>query len=212
MTITKEHIIKAIDAALAEGKGKRKFTQSVDLAVGFKDVDFNKAENRLNLDIVLPHPPRKAKIAIYADATIMTKAREVADLIIMADEIPVYASDKKKQKQLLDYNGLAAPSLMVPIGKALGQFLGAKGRLPKPVMPNADLKEVVERTRRTINIKSKGKYLPAVSCIVGNENMPTAEIAENVLTIFEAIEKKVPEHNIKSVFIKTTMGKPARVL
>ena len=45
---------------IAENKGKRKFKQSVELAVNFKDIDFSKQDNRLNLDIILPNGRGKA--------------------------------------------------------------------------------------------------------------------------------------------------------
>ena len=40
---------------IEENKGKRKFEQSVELAINFKGVDFSKQANRLSLDILLPN-------------------------------------------------------------------------------------------------------------------------------------------------------------
>ena len=47
-------ILHSVNEVLKE-KGKRKFVQTVDLAVNFKGIDFKKPENRINIDIVLPN-------------------------------------------------------------------------------------------------------------------------------------------------------------
>ncbi|MFA6530635.1 MAG: 50S ribosomal protein L1, partial [Candidatus Micrarchaeia archaeon] len=63
---------KQVQDALAkvfEDKGKRKFTQSVELIVNFRGIDFTKPENRLNLDIALPKGKggKEPKIAVIAE-------------------------------------------------------------------------------------------------------------------------------------------------
>ncbi|MFH1443615.1 MAG: 50S ribosomal protein L1, partial [Candidatus Micrarchaeota archaeon] len=112
---------------------------------------------------------------------------------------------------LLKYTLLSSPQLMTTIGKALGQLLGAKGKLPKPIPPNANLKELATRTSKTINIKTKGKYLPVLHCIIGKESMTSEQIAENVLTVLEALRKKLEDTQIDALYIKLTMGKPYKI-
>ena len=212
MAFDKKAIVKAVEAAIAESKGKRKFTQSVDAAINFKDVDFKKPESRLNLEIFLPHPAKKLKIAVFADGEIALNAKKAgADLVIAGSEIPAYASNKEKLKELLECAVLSSPQLMAAVGKSLGQVLSGKGRLPKPIMPNSNLPETIERTRNSIIVRSRGKYLPCVHCIIGKENMPAEEIAENLLTVMEAVFRKVTENNIQSIYVKTTMGKAITV-
>jgi hypothetical protein len=41
--------------------------------------------------------------------------------------------------------------------------------------------------------------------------MSEAEITENAFAVVEAILKKIPEPKIKTIYVKTTMGKPAKV-
>lgn len=208
----KKQIEAAVEKALAEGKGKRKFVQSVDLAINFKDLDFKKAENRLNVDVVLPRAPKPVKITVFADGQLALDARKAdAEFIVAGAEIPSYATNKTKQKELLDCATLASPQLMAVVGKSLGQILAVKGRLPKPILPNSNLTELFDKTRRTVTLKSKGKFLPCVHCIIGTETMPAPQIAENITEVLEALEKKVADSQIKSVFVKTTMGKPVKI-
>ncbi len=213
MAFDKQAITQAAEQAIAEGKGKRKFVQSVDVAINFKDVDFKKPESRLNLEIFLPHPPKKLKVAVFADGEMALNAKKAgADLVIAGSDIPSYASNKEKLKELLECAILASPQLMATVGKSLGQVLSGKGRLPKPILPNSNMVETVERTRASILVRSRGKYLPCMHCLVGREDMPAAEISENVLTVLESIYRKLTENNIQSIYLKTTMGKSFKVV
>ncbi len=212
MVLDKKAVGEAVALALADGKGKRKFTQSVDLAFNFRDLDLKKPENRPNFDVVLPYPPKQVKIAVFADGVVASEMQKAgADLVIPSSEIASYASDKPKQAKLVDYFVLSEPKLMAQVGKALGQFLAAHNRNARPIPPGTNLKDLFERSRRTISIKSKGKYLPCVHCPVGNESMPVEQITENAFAVVEAILKKVVESKIKSIYVKTTMGKPAKI-
>ena len=208
--LEKEAIAKAVEEAL-KGKGARKFRQSIDIAVNFKDVDFNKPEERINADVPLVHPFKEIKVAVFADGQMALDAGKVADLVIASAQIQSYVDDKKKQKELLNYSLLAVPQLMAVIGKSLGQVLGTKGKLPKPVLPNANLKQLVDSTKRTVNLKSKGKYLPSLHCVIGNEDMPKEQVVDNIQAVIEALLKKVSENQIASVYVKLTMGKPVKV-
>ncbi len=197
---------QAILQAVEKGKGKAKFEQSVEVAVNFRDVDFTKPENRLNLDVVLPYAPKEFKTMIFADGQLALDAKQLCDAVVSGDDIERYAKDKKVQKELLDYVLLASAQLMPLIGKSLGQFLGARGRLPRPIMPGMNIKDAVDRAKRSVSIKTKGKYLPTVHVLIGRESMPPEHLLDNLQAVVEAIEKKIPEHQVASIYVKTTMG------
>jgi len=207
----REQIKSAIAKALEE-KGTRKFTQSVDVGINFKNVDFNKQENRLNLEIMLPKGKgREQKLAVFADGQLAMDARTAgADLVIAGDEIPRLAADNARLKELLDYELLAAPNLMAVVGKHLGQVLGTKGRLPRPIM-GGSIKDLAERAKRTVKLKSKGKFLPVAHVSVGAETMSADDLTENVEAVIEKVTAKVGQPNIKSIYVKLTMGKPVYI-
>lgn len=206
---------KTVDIALTEAlaqKGEKKFVQSIDVAINFQDVDFKKQEGRINLEVVLPFEPKPTKVCVFADGqTGMDAKKSGADLVISTAEIESYAKDKKKLSDLMEYSLLAVPQLMVPIGKSLGKTLGAKGKTPKPMPPNANMASLISNARRTLMLKAKGKFLPSVHCIVGKENMDKTQITENILAVFSAMERQGFDKNVKSVYIKTTMGKPVKL-
>ncbi len=208
----KKKLVDAISRALEE-KGKKKFKQSVELIINMRGIDFAKSENRLNLDIVLPKGKggKELKSAVFAEGSTADDAKRAgADLIITPDQIPSYAEAAKLKDLSDNYFLLAQPNLMGQVAKSLGQALGKKGKLPRPMVGN--IKELISRSKNSVRITSKGKYLPVAQALIGTEAMSLDELTENAETVYDAVKNKVNEGNIKSVYVKLTMGKPARAV
>jgi large subunit ribosomal protein L1 len=202
-----------VSAFIAENKGSRKFTQSVELAINFTGIDMSKQVNRLNMDVKLPNGKGKAqKVMVFADdKTMVAKATSAGAQIVSGTEMQSMANDKVKLASLLNYEMLAQPSLMPQIAKALGQFLGPRNKMPKPLI-GQEVDKAVNDITKSIYIRSKGKYLPTVHCIVGNESMTVDMIAANIDEVLGAVVKKVGKPHIKSVFMKLTMSKPIKIM
>ena len=200
-------------AFIQENKGKRKFNQSVELAINFTGIDLAKQDNRLNLEIKLPHPKGKQhSVIVFADdKNIISKAQASGAKIIQGSEIQSIVNDKIRTNALLGGELLAQPSLMPQIAKALGQFLGPRNKMPKPLI-GTDVGKAVEDTARSVYIRSKGKYLPTVHCMVATESMDASAISENIDEIVNAVIKKVGKEHIRSVYAKLTMSKPIKIM
>ena len=99
---------------------------------------------------------------------------------------------------------------MPRIGKVLGQSLGPKGKIPTPVPPNAPVEAMIQRMRTAIRVRSRGSL--GVAAKVGEASLTEANLAENIQAVVQAVTKKLPngDRNIKTVMVKTTMGKPAK--
>jgi large subunit ribosomal protein L1 len=208
-------MLKAIEEAKTKSK-KRNFIQSVDLVVNFRGIDFSKPENRIELDVVLPAGRGKGiKIAAIAGDELMMEAKKHADFVIAKQEIEKLGADKKGLKKLADNYDffLCQTDLMPLVGRFLGQVLGPRGKMPKPVPGNAKLQPIVERLRKTIKVKSKGKFLPTLHFIIGTEDMTNENLAENAETVLGALKEKLPnkEGNIKSLYLKTSMGPVVKI-
>lgn len=207
----KKAISEALTKAL-EGKGKRKFTQSVEMMVNFRNIDFTKAENRLNLDIILPKGKGKdQKVVVFADGQMALDAKNAgAAEVIDAAGIQKLAADKGRLSLLAKgCEFIAQPSLMIAVGKSLGQVLGGRGKLPRPI--TGSVKDAVAQAKSRVRMASKGKYLPVAQCLIGSEAMEVADLAENFSAVFEKVQAKATEPNIKSVYVKLTMGAPVKV-
>ncbi|GGP21110.1 50S ribosomal protein L1 [Thermocladium modestius] len=213
MSIKAESIIKAIDTARNQSKHRR-FEQSIDLVVTFRDLDIKKPENKFSLTVTLPHPiPNKQnKICMIASGSMVLSARDAnVDLVISKDDFPKYVESKKSIRKLAqEYDFfLATPDMMVQIGRTMGSILGPRGKMPDVVQPNADLKPIVDRYRRSVRVKIKDQ--PQVMARIGGETMNEKEIAENATAVLEEITKKVQPEKIRSIYIKLTMGAPIRL-
>jgi large subunit ribosomal protein L1 len=209
--VDKKKLSAALNAAL-EDKGKRKFTQSVELIVNMRGIDFSKSENRLNLDIMLPKGKggKELKIGVIAEDAIGNEAKKAgADLVIPPGEIPSWAAKEKITDLADNYVLLAQPNQMGAVAKSLGQYLGPRGKLPNPIVGNVG--QMIERAKKSVRIVSKGKYLPTAQVFVGTEVMEAADLQENIEAVYDSIKSKMSESNIKSIYIKLSMGKPARV-
>lgn len=204
----------AIEKALAQAR-RRKFTQSVEMIVVLKDVDMKKPENRLNLSVVLPHPPKskQAKVAVIATGDLALKAKEAgADLVLDREGLEKIASSKRGVRKLAkEYDFfLAQPDLMVIVGRLLGKYLGPRGKMPQPVPPNIPIAPLIERLRRSIRIRTRDQ--PQIACRIGSEDQSVEELVENAQAVLDEILKKFSVHNISRIYFKVTMGPTAVVV
>jgi len=211
-----QEIIEAVKKALDEEHNhKRKFKQSVDLVINLKDVDMSKPANRIDEEVQLPKGRgRKAKVGVFATGEMAMKAKEIADIVIQPEDLEKITKDAKEAKKIAEEHDffLAESPLMPTIGKSLGRVLAPRGKMPKPLPPDADVVPQIEKLWNTIRIRSRDKL--TFHCLVGNEEMGVEDIADNVEEVLKAIEGKLERGrmNIRSAYVKTTMGSPVRVV
>ncbi|MGB9703351.1 MAG: 50S ribosomal protein L1 [Candidatus Micrarchaeales archaeon] len=200
-----EKIKEAIEKVLQE-KGKRNFVQSVEMIINFRNIDFSKQENRINLTIYLPFGLGKEKeVVIFSDSLEAKKFGKV----ITSKEIEGLAKNKKELEKLKNAILLADQKSIPLVLRYLGQFLGPRGKIPKVITKN--IKEEIDEAKSSIKIQTKGKYLPTLQCAIGSEIMKVEELTQNAQKVLEEISARLPKGNIKSIYFKLTMGKPVKV-
>jgi len=209
----KKKLIAGIDEMLKE-KGKRKFTQSVEVIFNFRGIDFSKPENRLNLDVALPNGKggKEPKVIVIAEADMGISAKKAgADAVLSVDQLLEYKKDQPKLKKLVQESVfLTQPNLLGQIAKNFGQFLAVRGKMPKPLVGNPE--NAVNAAKRSVRITSKGKYMPVAQALVGSESMDPKQLAENVEAVYDAVKNKAGASSIKSAYVKLTMGKAVQVM
>ena len=192
-----------------ESDKDRKFKQSIEMIIVFKDVDTKKGF-AINETVQLPKETTKpALVCIMASGDMGTKAKNVkADMVMDENELTELSADKKKSKNMINkYDFFLADTKLMPIvGKKLGQLLGPRGKMPTPVPFNAPIESFLERFRASIKVRVKGSL--SMSCKIGEENMDDLDLAANANAVATTIEKKLPNgnKNIKKIMVKTTMG------
>ncbi len=136
MPVPKETISKAISEVRAKTE-KRKFNQSIELAVRLREIDFKKTESRISENLELPTPTSKnVKVAVVAGGDLATRARAAgADLIIGKEDLDKIGKEKKQARKIAqNYDFFVAEAPLMPlVGKTLGQILGPRGKMPTPI-------------------------------------------------------------------------------
>lgn len=209
MPVSKDSIAKALAEARAKTE-KRKFNQSIELAVKLREIDLKKPESRINENLELPTPADKeVKVAVIAGGDLATRARAGgADIVIGREDLDKLGREKKAARKLAqNYDFFIAEAPLMPqVGKALGQMLGPRGKMPTPVPPTAPIDDVIKRHRRNVRLRMKDQQV--IQCKIGTEDMPDDALIQNIQTVLSRLETKLEKgpKNIASVAIKATMG------
>ncbi len=194
------------------GSKSRKFTQSVELIMNFKDIDVKKGF-AINEVVTLPKTNSPATVCVIATGDMGQKAKAAnADAVVGTEELDKFATNKRESRKFINkYDFFLADTKVMPlVGKTLGQLLGPRGKMPTPVPFNASIESFLQRFHSSIKVRTRASL--SMSCKIGDETMSDNDLAINAHAILSAIEKKLPngEKNFKRVMVKTTMGKAVK--
>ena len=201
-------LIKQVKTATKE----RKFKQSIELIINFKDIDVKKGF-ALNEIVQLPKTSSPATVCVIATGDMSQKAKEAkANSVIGTEELDKFATNKRESRKFINkYDFFLADTKVMPlVGKTLGQLLGPRGKMPTPVPFDAPIESFLARFRTSIKVRTRASL--SISCKIGDETMEDSDLAINAHTVLSAIEKKLPngEKNIKKIMVKSTMSKPIK--
>ena len=213
--MTLDKTIQAVKQAL-EAAPERKFTERVDIAFNLKNIDMSQPANRVDEEIILPNGLGKSiKIAVFAKGDIAQRATKAgAEMILDPEEIENLGDNKNKAREMAnDIDFFVSDVAYMPIiAKSLGPVLGPRGKMPEPLTPDKNIEDVIKKAKNSIRVRSKDKltfHLP-----VGRRDMDAEELAQNVQSVIDRIEHNLEKgkQNIKSVYVKTTMGPAVKVM
>ena len=211
--VNETQLVEVIKQAKESDK-TRKFQQSIEMILVFKDIDVKKGF-AINETIQLPKKMSKsASVCIIAAGDLGIKAKNAkADRVMNEAELIQLGKNKRESRKVINKYDffLADTKLMPTVGKVLGQLLGPRGKMPTPIPFNAPVEALLQRFRTSVNVKVKGSL--SLSCKIGEESMEDADLAANASAVAATIEKKLPngDKNIRKIMIKTSMGKAIRL-
>ncbi len=196
---------------------KRNFLEQIELIINLSGLDPKKPDGQVDLKIDLPYSTGRGegKALLFARSdSFAATMKEDFETIIMEDKIP--SLKKQDIQKILQHDVLLAEGpAMIAVGKYLGQELAPKGKMPKPVTTNpAEVRSELEKLKSSVRITNRrGKGIPIIQVVVGNDSMEREKIAKNILKICEEVEKVLPrkKQNIKSIIVKKTMGPAIKI-
>jgi large subunit ribosomal protein L1 len=197
-----------LEEAISQAKKKsierrqRKFIETVELSVGLRDIDLKNPSNRINLEALGPNVlGGKSRVAVFAEGDLATRSEEYGLKTIGRTEIEQLAKEPKNAKKMANQYAffLAEPPLMAVVARFLGKILGPRGKMPKPIPPRVEL----------VRLKS----IPVINAKIGKVNQSNKALTENASSLLQELTAKLPKGviQIKSVYIKTTMGPSVEV-
>lgn len=209
--ITEVQLSEMVKEAKSTAK-ERKFKQSIELIMNFKDIDVKKGF-ALNEVVQLPKTSSPATVCVMATGDMGQKARQAnADAVVGTEELEKFATNKRESRKFINkYDFFLADTQVMPlVGKTLGQLLGPRGKMPTPVPFNAPIESFLQRFRSSVKVRTRASL--SMSCKIGDQTMEDSDLATNAHAVLSAVEKKLPngEKNVKRVMIKTTMGRPVK--
>ncbi|KAG6897613.1 hypothetical protein C0992_013053 [Termitomyces sp. T32_za158] len=206
----------------ANGEKKRNFVETIELQIGLKNYDPQR-DKRFSGTVKLPHVPRpRMSICILADAADIDRAKQIELEYMSVDDLKKCAKDfeieglnknKKLVKKLAKkYDAfLASEALIKQIPRLLGPGLSKAGKFPTPVSHAEDLTNKLVEVRSTIKFQLKKVLCLGVA--VGHVQMNDDQVLGNVMLSINFLVSLLKKNwqNVKSLHIKTTMGKPIRL-
>lgn len=209
----KEKLLEVLKKLKSE---KRNFVQSIDLVITLQGIDTKKSN--INFFITLPHQVKAKQVCFFAEKAVPELEKIFGKIVVKAS---FSSYDKKSSKQLakeFDFF-VAQATVMASVASSFGKIFGPTGKMPSPaigsVVTKLDdkfLRELVERLSRTTRLRTV-KNDSSFKLSVGNQNVPDEEITDNIKAVEEGLASNLPKgkENIKTISIKTTMGKPIRL-
>ena len=212
-TIASNKVNQVIEDALKSDK-ERKFVETVEVAINLRDVDLQNPQKRINAEVALPHGRgRPARVAVFAQGEMAVISKKIVDTVLGPEQIDELSENKREARKLADRFDffVAETGLMATIGKSLGVVLGPRGKMPRPIPPQADIERIINSLTNLVPVRSKDR--PTFHVPFGNISMSQDQLAENLETILKRVESNLDRgaDNIASIWVKTTMGKAVRL-
>ncbi|GAB4314521.1 MAG: 50S ribosomal protein L1 [Promethearchaeota archaeon] len=216
----------AIEASVIKKEGKpdkvRKFVESLDFVVNVRDVNLNDPKNRIQAEIQVPNVvDENASILVICDGDRKLQARKLGFDTLDKEGLQELGSKDKKQikKFVKKYRFfIAQADLMRFVAQYLGRYLGPRGRMPIPApngfgvfQPSQDVTGVLERYKSVVRLMMRKQ--PQVQVKIGKKNMSVPALTQNAMAVLDYLSHHLPRglDSVKSVYIKTTMGRGIRV-
>eukprot|EP01084_Bolivina_argentea_P218552 370842_1 len=197
----------------AKNKKTRKFIESIDLQVNLKNYDVSR-DKRFSGSIKLPNVARpRLSVCVICDLQQEDIAKKANLNTQNMDDLKKLNKNKKLVKKFCNqYDAfLASESIIKTIPRVVGPHMNRAGKFPTAVAMTESLADKTNEPRSTVKFQLK-KVLCLGTC-VGHAEMEQEQVRQNTVTALNFLVSLLKKNwqNLKSCYIKTTMGKPQRI-
>jgi len=204
---TIEEIVKASQ------EKKRGFTETVELQIGLKNYDPQK-DKRFSGSVKLPNPTKaKFNVCILGDQQHCDEAKKAGFEFMSIEDLKKVNRNKKIVKKMAKkYSAfLASESIIKQIPRLLGPGLNKAGKFPSLLTHSEDMAAKVKEMRSTIKFQLKKVLCLGVA--IGNLGQSVDELMGNLLLTINFLISLLKKgwQNVKSLNVKSTMGKSHRI-
>ena len=211
-TLIKEDSYSVTSAVnLLKELGTAKFVESVEAHISL-NIDPKYANQQLRTSLVLPNGTGNSiKIAVLTESDYVDEVLKMGADVVGSDDLLEEIGNGNLNFDLL----ITTPQLMPKLAK-LGRALGPKGLMPSPKSGTVttDLKGTIDEFK-----KGKLEYRADKTGIVhlnfGKVSFSEQQLQENLVAVFESIEKNKPSgvkgRYFKSFNICTSMSPSVRI-
>jgi len=226
--LLKKSLNAAIDFSIIKKEGFkdkiRKFDETIDFIINLKDINLNDPKQRIDKELLLPNEvitDDKPNICVIASDEVLLEAKKIGLDTLDTDGLAALDREEKKAKKkfVKKYDFFVVEDKnMRDVARFLARFLGPSGKMPKPfpsgygiISSVNDLNVAVERYKKIVRIIVKKN--PVLQVKIGKKSMEMDKILGNMKVIVDYVADQMPHkyNNFRSMFIKTTMGRPVRV-
>ena len=200
--------IHKLDQAIELSKKfcSKKFDESLDVSIVL-GIDAKKSDQQVRGVTSLPKmPPKKIRVAVFADGEDIEKAKEAGAEVVGGDELV----EAIKKGELNFDKCISTPKMMVKVS-SVGQILGPKGMMPNPKLGTVttDIQQAIKNIKSG-QIEFKTDKSGIIHANVGKTSFSKDELKKNIIFLLEEVKKKKPESSkgiyIKKFYINSTMG------
>merc|ERR1711976_32622 len=212
--INRDTLYEQVADMLQQSKDKnRKFTESVELQIMLKNYDPQK-DKRFSGTVKLPNVARpKFTVCVLGNQAHIDEAKKHDIPHMSVDDLKKLNKDKKLVKKLAKkYDAfLASDALIRQIPRLLGPGLNKAGKFPAILGAGDDMVAKIDEMKGTIKFQMKKVLCLAVA--VGTVEMSDEQLAQNINMSVNYLVSLLKKHwqNVRSLHIKSTMGRPYRL-
>eukprot|EP00386_Alphamonas_edax_P000567 GDKI01001773.1.p1 GENE.GDKI01001773.1~~GDKI01001773.1.p1 ORF type:complete len:229 (-),score=106.12 GDKI01001773.1:256-942(-) len=209
-----ETLKKAIaDIKTGAAEKPRKFVETIELQIGLKDYDTQR-DKRFAGTVRLPHIPRpRMKVCILGDAHHCEQAQKAGLDFMDVDALKKLNKNKKLVKKLADkYDAFLASQPLIPqIPRLLGPGLNKAGKFPTVITHADKITEKVDELKAQVKFQLKKVLCMGVA--IGHVGMTDEQVRQNATLSINFLVSLLKKNwnNVKTLHVKSTMGKSHRI-